>query len=175
MNLTGELKDAGGTAQRTADIMGGGLWGSMKKIQSIVESAYISFGKRLAPAAKKVADVFGKLPGPIQEVVVVVGSLAGAMGGLMLIMPQAFGSVVQFPGKLLKLGNTLKSTALAQRALNIAMRLNPIGPCHNSGCALHLPAEFYLLFTETLQQIAGDKFDAAMGRPPKTSQLGMTT
>ena len=126
-DLTKELENSEGAAQKMADIMGGGLWGSLKKIQSIVESAYISFGERLAPALQKGADLFAKLPAPIQEVVVITGSLVGAMGGLMLIMPQSFGALVQFPGKLLKLGKALKATTIAQRALNMAMRLNPIG------------------------------------------------
>ena len=125
--LTGELENADGAAQRMADIMGGGLWGSIKKIQSIVESAYISFGKRLAPAVKKTANLLAKLPGPIQEVVVVTGSLVGAMGGLMLIMPQSFGALVQFPGKLVTLAKKIKIVTAAQRIFNAVMRANPIG------------------------------------------------
>ena len=142
--LTEELIDATGWAQKNADIMGGGLWGALKKVQSIVESAYISLGERLAPAVKKAADMFGKLSGPVQEVVVAVGSLAGAMGGLMIFMPQAFGSLVQFPGKLIKLGKVLASTTLAQRALNLAMRLNPIGLVITAVAAL--AAGIYLLW-----------------------------
>ena len=140
-NLTAELENSKGAAQAMADTMGGGLWGSIKKIQSIVESAFISFGERLAPAVKKVADVFGGLPGPIQEVIVVTGSLAGAMGGLMLLMPQTFGSLVQFPGKLIHLANKInlvkvatvamslaqKAAAAAQWLINVAMTANPIG------------------------------------------------
>ena len=141
VELTGELKNAEGTAKKTADIMGGGLWGAMKKVQSIVESAFISFGERLAPAVIWVANVFADLPGPIQEVVVVVGSLVGAMGGLMLIMPQSFGSLVQFPGKLARLATSInlvrvktiamtivqKAATAAQWLFNAAMTANPIG------------------------------------------------
>ena len=143
-NLTAELENSEGAAQKMADTMSGGLWGSIKSIQSIVESAYISFGERLAPVVGKTARLFGTLPSPIQEVVVVVGSLAGAMGGLMLIAPQSFGAIVQFPGKLLKLGKVLKSTTLAQRALNLAMRLNPIGLVITAVAAL--AAGIYLLW-----------------------------
>ena len=125
--LTDELIDSAGWAQKNADIMSGGLWGAIKSIQSIVESAYISLGERFEPAVKALAKVFGKLPGPIQEVVVVVGSLAGAMGGLMVLMPQAFGALTNLPGKLIKVAGGLRKTAVAQRALNVAMRLNPIG------------------------------------------------
>ena len=120
--LTTELENAEGAGQKMADTMSGGLWGSMKSIQSIVESAYISFGERLAPILQTVATLFGKLPAPIQEVVVVAGSLVGAMGGLMLIMPQSFGALVQFPGKLLTLAKTLKITATAQWLLNAAIK-----------------------------------------------------
>ena len=132
-NLTAELENSEGAAQEMADIMSGGLWGSIKSINSVVESAYISFGNRLAPILKTVATLFGKLPSPIQEVVVVVGSLATAMGGLMLIAPQSFGALVQFPGKLLKLASaTSRATAVTkiltakQWLLNAAMTANPI-------------------------------------------------
>ena len=125
--LTKALEDSEGAAQRMADTMSGGLWGALKKFQSIAESAFISFGERLTPAIVWGASVFADLPGPIQEVVVVVGSLVAAMGGLMIVMPQSFGAIVQFPGKLLKLGKALKSTAAMQRLLNLAMRMNPIG------------------------------------------------
>ena len=147
IDLTGELKNAEGTAQATADTMSGGLWGALKSIQSIVESAYISLGERFGPAIEKVAKNFAKFPAPIQEVVVVVGSLAGAMGGLMLIMPQSFGALVQFPGKLLVLAKSLKGVTAAQWLLNAAMTANPIGIVV-AAVAL-LAGGLYLLFTKT--------------------------
>ena len=116
--LTGELENADGAAQRMADIMSGGLWGSLKAIASIVDSAYISLGQRFAPALQKVADLFAKLPSPIQEVVVVVGSLAGAMGGLMVMMPGAFGALTNLPSKIGQVTG-------AFRALNLTMLANP--------------------------------------------------
>ena len=125
--LTGELKNAGGTAQSMADIMAGGLWGSLKAIGSLVDSAYISFGERLAPALQKGLDLFKKLPAPIQEVVVITGSLVGAMGGLMLIAPGSFGAIVQFPGKLIALAKSLKLVTAAQWLYNAALTANPIG------------------------------------------------
>ena len=67
-----ELRDAGGTAQNMADIMAGGLWGAIKAIASIVDSAYISFGQRLAPALQIVANLFvPNSRAPIQETVVI--------------------------------------------------------------------------------------------------------
>ena len=125
--LTGELKNVNDDARKMADIMGGGLWGAIKKIQSIVESAYISLGERFGPAVEKTANLFAKLPAPIQEVIVVVGSLAGAMGGLMLIMPQAFGAIVQLPGKMIALAKSLKIVTAAQWLYNAALTANPIG------------------------------------------------
>ena len=121
--------------------MSGKLWGAIKKVQSIVESAWISFGERLTPAVILAANVFGDLPGPIQEVVVVVGSLVAAMGGLMLIMPQSFGSLVQLPRKLAMLVTSInlvrvrtiamtvaqKAATAAQWLMNAAMKANPIG------------------------------------------------
>ena len=126
-DLTGELKNVSGYAQSAADIMAGGLWGSLKALGSIVDSAYISFGERFAPALQKGLDLFKKLPAPIQEVVVVLGSLVGVMGGLMLILPQSFGAVVQFPGKLIKLAKSVKLLAAAQWLWNAALTANPIG------------------------------------------------
>ena len=140
-DLTGELKNVSGYAQSAADIMAGGLWGSLKALGSIVDSAYISFGKRFAPALQIGLDLFKKLPAPIQEVVVILGSLVGAMGGLMLIAPQAFGSLVQLPGKLIGLAKMLtitnaktiiltgatKLAAAAQVLWNAALLANPIG------------------------------------------------
>ena len=62
VKLTGELKNAEGAAKKAADIMGGGLWGAMKKFQSIAESAFISFGERLTPAIVWGANVFCRPP-----------------------------------------------------------------------------------------------------------------
>ena len=139
--LTRALEDSEGAAQEMADIMSGGLWGAIKKIQSIAESAFITFGERLAPAVILTANVFGDLPGPIQEVVVVTVSLVAAMGGLMLIMPQSFGSLVQLPRKLALLVTSInlvrvrtiamtvaqKAATAAQWLMNAAMKANPIG------------------------------------------------
>ena len=142
--LTGELKNAGGTAQSMADIMAGGLWGSLKAIGSLVDSAYISFGERLAPALQKGLDLFKKLPAPIQEVVVITGSLVGAMGGLMLIAPGSFGAIVQFPGKLIALAKSLKLVTAAQWLYNAALTANPIGLVVAAVAAL--AAGIYLLW-----------------------------
>ena len=156
VDLTGELKNAEGTAQKTADIMGGGLWGAIKKIQSIVESAYISLGERFAPAVEWVANLFAKLPAPVQEVVVVVGSLVGAMGGLMLIAPGSFGAIVQFPGKLIALARSIKGVTAVQWLMNAAMTANPIGLVV-AAVAL-LAGGLYLLFTKT--EIGREAFEA---------------
>ena len=117
-NLTSELEHSEGAAQRMADTMSGGLWGSLKEIQSIIESAYISLGERFTPAVKTLAAVFKKLPSPIQEVTVVVGSLAVAMGGLMVMMPGVFGALTNLPSKI-------GQVTVAFRALNLAMLINP--------------------------------------------------
>ena len=131
--LTDELIDSAGWAQKNADIMGGGLWGAIKKIQSIIESAYISFGERFTPAIQLLAKVFGKLPSPIQEVVVVVGSLAGAMGGLMVMMPGVFGAITTLPGKLGKLTAAIRTTIFSTKGLTAAFKtawralMGPVG------------------------------------------------
>ena len=147
--LTTELENAEGAATEMAGIMGGGLWGAIKSIQSIVESAYISLGQRFGPSVEKLAKLFKKLPAPIQEVVVVVGSLAVAMGGLAVMMPQAFGSLTNLPGKLL-------GVTKAFRALNLTMLANPIGLVI-AAVAL-LAGGLYLLFTKT--EVGRQAFEA---------------
>ena len=127
VDLTGGLKNAGGTAQKTADIMAGGLWGAMKNIASIVADAWIAFGKRLTPAVIAARDIFAKLPAPISEVVVVTGSLVAMMGGLALISPQSFGALVQYPGKLVTLAKRIKGATAVQRIFNAVLKANPIG------------------------------------------------
>ena len=116
-----------------ADIMSGGLWGAIKGIQSIIESAYISFGKRFTPAIKTLAILFAKLPAPIQEVVVVVGSLAGAMGGLMIMMPGVFGAITRLPGKLVALNAKIGLSTWSVKGLTLAIKnawralMGPVG------------------------------------------------
>ena len=131
--LTAELENSEGAAQQMADTMSGGLWGAIKSIQSIVESAYISLGERFEPAVKTLAKVFAKLPAPIQEVVVVVGSLAGAMGGLMVMMPGVFGALTNLPGKLTKLTTKIGTTTLSLNVMSGAIKgvwralMGPVG------------------------------------------------
>ena len=133
-NLTAELENSEGAAQKMADTMSGGLFGSMKEIQSIIESAYISVGERLTPAVKTLAEaVCKKLPAPIQEVVVVVGSLAGAMGGLMLLMPGVFGAITTLPGKLVALNAKIGLSTWSVQGLTLAIKnawralMGPVG------------------------------------------------
>ena len=169
--LTDELIDSAGWAQKNADIMGGGLWGAIKEIQSIIESAYISLGERFTPAVKTLAAVFKKLPAPIQEVVVVVGSLAGAMGGLMVLMPQAFGALTNLPGKLIKVAGGLRKTALAQRALNRRDAAQPDRAGHHrcrcAGCRDLLLVEAEQKTDRGVRRISRVHrgVDAAAGRP----------
>ena len=132
-DLTSELENSEGAAQQMADIMSGGLWGSIKAIQSIIESAYISFGKRFTPAVQTLAKLFAKLPAPIQEVVVVVGSLAGAMGGLMIMMPGVFGAITRLPGKLIALNTKIGLSTWSVKGLTLAIKnawralMGPVG------------------------------------------------
>ena len=181
-NLTAELENSEGAAQTMADTMSGGLWGSIKSIQSIVESAYISLGERFGPAVGKIAKLFAKLPAPIQEVIVVVGSLAGAMGGLMLIMPQAFGAIVHLPGKLLLLSKSLtianvkivaltvvtKLVTAAQWLWNAALTANPIGL---AVAAVALLAAGLLILYKRMQSIEQAEKDEATAYKAKLKRL----
>ena len=132
-DLTSELENSEGAAQQMADTMSGGLWGAIKEIQSIIESAYISLGERFEPAVRTLAAVFKKLPAPIQEVVVVVGSLAGAMGGLMLMMPGVFGAIGRLPGKLVALNAKIGLSTWSVKGLTLAIKngwralMGPVG------------------------------------------------
>lgn len=84
--LTTSLEESQDAARSMQDTMQGGLWGAMKGISSIVESAWISFGEKLAPAILVVRDLLAALPGPMQEVVLVGGSLTVVLGSLALLL-----------------------------------------------------------------------------------------
>lgn len=88
-----ELMGAGGSAKAMADIMDATLEGSMMKLKSATEGLAISFGEVMAPAIGKAADIvssiamkFSNLSDGTKKIIVVVASLAAAIGPLIYVV-----------------------------------------------------------------------------------------
>ena len=75
------------------------------------------------------------------------GRLPARWADLMLIAPQSFGAIVQFPGKLIGLAKSIKGVTSAQLLLNAAMTANPIALVVVAVAAL--AGGLYLLFKKT--------------------------
>ena len=90
-------------------------------VQSIVASAFISFGKRINTGSQESGGYIWRSPWPVQEVVVVVGSLVGRLMGVMLsAMPASFGALVSFPGKLIALATSINLVKV-QTVINLTV------------------------------------------------------
>jgi len=92
-SFNAELMDAGGSAKAMADIMDNTLEGSMMKLKSATEGLGISFGEVIAPAVSAAADVlasialkFSNLSDESKNIIVIVGSLAAAIGPLIYVV-----------------------------------------------------------------------------------------
>ena len=144
VDLTGELKNAEGTAQKTADIMSGGLSGSYQKGSVHRRESALDQLWRTVEHQRLFwrANVFGDLPGPIQEVVVVVGFSGGRHGrahadhAAVVRESRAASrpSWVNSPRcinlvrlKTIAMTVVQKAAAAAQWLINAAMTANPIG------------------------------------------------
>lgn len=118
--LTKELEQAEGAAAEMAAVMDDNTEGALKRMNSALEAAQISLGNALTPAIKTAAGAveglassFANLSPKIQTTIAVVGSLASAIGPALMGLGQ------------MTLG--LKAAAPAMRALNVAIRANPLG------------------------------------------------
>ena len=128
--LTEQYENSTGAAKQMAAIMDDTTEGSFKRMASAIEAVSISFGKSFAPVAKGVADVvagmasaFSKLPGPIRNVLGVLGLLTAAAGPLLLLGPQLLAarqSLVIFKAAVLQ-------SRIAMLALNPLFPLMLVG------------------------------------------------
>lgn len=123
--FTKALEDAGGAAQKMADIQLEGLSGSLTILKSSLEGLGIAFGQQLAPEATKVAkgliavtNAFSALPLPIQKFIAVgtlaTGVLAGIAGASLLLLPRIPAMIEGF-------------ALLVPKALALGTALAPIG------------------------------------------------
>jgi len=103
-NLSNAIDHAGGTAQKTADLMDSGLGGSLRILWSAVEGVQIAIGEALSEAFSNLADAAAPMLNMLAEfikenkelVVRVVAAIAGvATAGVALM---TFGAAVQIAG-----------------------------------------------------------------------------
>ena len=91
-DLTDGLYNSDGALSDMAATMKDNFAGQITSIKSKLEGIAISIGDRLTPYLKiaaewiqKLADWFYKLPGPVKDVIIVVGLIAAAIGPLLLL------------------------------------------------------------------------------------------
>ena len=123
--LTTEYENSEGAAKAMAAIMDDTTEGAFKRMSSALEAVAISFGKSFAPVANAVANAvagmaaaFSKLPGPIRNVLGVLGLLTAAAGPLLLLGPQLLAARMAFA--------TFRAEIMATRAAMLLM--SPAGP-----------------------------------------------
>lgn len=88
-----DLENAGGTAQRVAEIQLEGLTGAWIKMRSALEGALISIGNQLLPMITRLVDRFtewfqavAELPPETIKLIVMIGGLVAAIGPLVFII-----------------------------------------------------------------------------------------
>lgn len=145
--LTEQYENSSGAAQKMAAIMDDTTEGAFKRMASALEAVAISFGQSFAPVANAVANAvagmasaFSKLPGPIRNVLGVLGLLTAAAGPLLLLGPQLLAarqSLVVF-----------KAAVLQSRIAMLA--LNPLFPLVLASAAA-LATGYLLLNARTIK------------------------
>lgn len=91
--LTGYIQNSTGAAEGMADVMEGGLGGSMRSLKSATEGMMIAIGEELAPmvqgAAGFVNDLvngFNALDDSTRSTIVTIGTIAAAVGPALLVI-----------------------------------------------------------------------------------------
>lgn len=145
--LTEQYENSSGAAKKMAAIMDDTTEGSFKRMSSALEAVAISFGKSFAPVANIVADAvaamaaaFSKLPGPIRNVLGVLGLLTAAAGPLLLLGPQLLAARQAFV--------VFKASIMASRVAMLA--LNPLFPLVLASAAA-LATGYLLLNARTIK------------------------
>jgi TP901 family phage tail tape measure protein len=128
VKLRSELRSAGGTTKRIADIQMEGLKGAFIELQSAVEGLNIAVGSHLAPTFEslldsvkgvvnfltgKVVPVFGKLPGWVQKTAIAFAGVIAAAGPLIAI----FGQIMLGVGSLIAVFAAIGSSAITLTAV----------------------------------------------------------
>jgi hypothetical protein len=145
--LTEQYENSNGAAKKMAAIMDDTTEGAFKRMSSALEAVAISFGQSFAPVANAVANAvagmasaFSELPGPIRNVLGVLGLLTAAAGPLLLLGPQLLAARMAFI--------TFKSAVIGSRVAMLA--LNPLFPLVLAGAAA-LATGYLLLNARTIK------------------------
>jgi TP901 family phage tail tape measure protein len=130
-NFTGELENAGGTAERVAETQMEGLKGAWIEMRSAISELMISFIEPLSGMLEGLVDKiktwaqrFANLSTHTKKVVLVIGALTAALGPLMLILGKLLSPLAMIPKLLIGLMNPVGLviglvTALAAAVLYI--------------------------------------------------------
>ena len=145
--LTEQYENSSGAAQKMAAIMDDTTEGAFKRMGSALEAVAISFGQSFAPVANAVANAvaamasaFSKLPGPIRNVLGVLGLLTAAAGPLLLLGPQLLAARQAFV--------VFKAAVMQSRIAMLA--LNPLFPLILASAAA-LATGYLLLNARTIK------------------------
>lgn len=91
--LSGEYKNAGGSAEKMANIMDDTLQGSLLKVKSALEGAAIELGKTLAPVIQKagkfiaeLAQQFSALSPETKKTIAIIAGVTAVIGPLLVVM-----------------------------------------------------------------------------------------
>ena len=128
--LTKSIDNSTGASKRMSDEMEGGIGGSIRQMQSAIESLAISIGDVMGPYIKKLAEwvshaatKLNEMPKGTQKVVVGFGLLAAAIGPLLMalgVMVSTIGSAMTVLGPLM-LG--IRNFTIATKLANGATRM----------------------------------------------------
>ena len=134
-DLTGELKNSGGTAERIASTQLEGMSGAIVEMKSAFEGLMIALSEDVLPIFTMLIDKitpilqkFTSMPGPVKAIIVVVGLLAAILGPLLIILGLMLPGIAALgPAFAFMSGGMVISTvstwaqAAASTALSIAM------------------------------------------------------
>ena len=132
--LTSEFENSAGAAKEMSDIMGDTAFGAGKRLESAMEGLGISVGEIVAeavvPMIEGIAELASKLnkaSPSTKRMVVVMASLAAAIGPVLFITGGMIRNFRIVKIAIVRTGIATKAAAAAQRLLNLAMNANPVG------------------------------------------------
>lgn len=121
------MKNAAGTAERTADVMQDNLAGAVEQLGGALESAGITLGKRLTPYIRDAAEVVTDLTEKISE----MSDEEIESAVQFAAMAAAIGPTVSIASKLLKgfttLGRGIKAVSTEVKLFTGAVKLHNLG------------------------------------------------
>lgn len=133
--LETELYNSNGTAKQMAETMEDNLGGALRAMKSALEGVLIQIGEQLTPIIIRATEVisnmaawFGQLDDRTQQIIIVVGALAAAIGPLLII----FGTMAKSISSII----ALKATLTAGMAATTAAATTTAGAATGLGGAL---------------------------------------